>query len=137
MRAEAEPEQRLGGRAQLLEVALVVVAVAQAVEVQRLRPDCVHAVPGQLGDQGAGVLADLRVGRAQLGEVAVAEGVGGGAVRVFEAEPVVVAEDRPRVQLQAAPAGLRGGLGEGVAVADRGGRRMCIRDRKYAAPGSR
>ncbi len=125
VRAEADTEQGLGGRAQLLEVALVVVAVAQPVEVQRLGADRVHAVPGQLGDQGQRILADLRVRRAELGEVAVAEGVGRGAVRVGEAEPVVVAEHRPGVQLQAAPAGLVGGLGEGVVGAEGGGRHGC------------
>ncbi len=132
--AEADAEQGLGERAELLEVALVVVAVAQAVEVQRLGADRVHAVPGQLGDQRGRVLADLGVGRAQLGEVAVAEGVGGRAVGVLEAEPVVVAEDRPGVQLQAPAAGLLGGLGERVAVADRAGRR---RGESAAGPAGR
>ncbi len=120
--AEADPEQRLGDRAQLLEVALVVEAVPQAVEVQRLGADGVDAVAGVLGDQRGGVLADVGVGRAELGEVPVAEGVGGGAVGVLEAEPVVVQEDRPGVQLQPAPPGLRRRLGEGVAVAEGGGR---------------
>ncbi len=104
MLAEAEAEQVAGTRAELDEVALVVVAVLEPVIVERLGQDGRHLVAGDVRDERAHIRAHVRVCRAQVGRVEIAERVAGGAVRVLVGA-VGVQEDGPGVDAE--PAGGR------------------------------
>ena len=64
MLAEAEAEQVAGLRAELDEVALVVIAMLEPVVVQRLGEDGGDLVARNVSDERTHVGTDVRVGRA-------------------------------------------------------------------------
>jgi hypothetical protein len=117
MVAEAEPEQKAGEGVERDEIALVVVAVLEHVVVERFRDDRGDVVPRDVGDEGSCIGAGVRVCRAEVGRIGVAEGVAGHAVLKL-VQPVCVEEARPRA-LNAPPAAcgtsLRGRLPGGRA----------------------
>ena len=79
----------------------MVIAVLEAVVVQRLRQNGRDLVARDVRDERAHVGADVRVGRAQVGGVKVAEGVAGSTVGVLVGA-VGVEEHRPGVDGEAA-----------------------------------
>src|SRR3990170_8939401 len=99
MNAKAQTKQVGSYGPQLLKVALVVVAVREAVEVKRLREDRRDLIARDVRRERARVGSHFGIGRAQIGEVPVPERVLCGALGMREAEPVVVQEDRPCVYL--------------------------------------
>ena len=99
--AEAEAEQVARLRPELDQVPLVLVAVLGRVVVERLGEDRPDVVAAHVGHERARVRAHVGMRRAEVGRVAVAEGVDGDAVLVLVG-PVGVQEDRPRVDAHAA-----------------------------------
>src|SRR5215211_5792715 len=97
MITEAQPEQVAADGPGLIEVALVMIAVPEAVEVERLREDGRDLVAGDVRGERAGVRAHVGVRGAQIGQVAIPESVLRGALGVREAQPVVVQEYGPGV----------------------------------------
>ena len=96
MRAEAEAEQIPDLRSEWHEVSLVRVAVLERVVVQRFRADRRDAEPGDVRGERDRERAHVRMRRAEIGHVAVAERVLGRAVGMSSGEGTVVQEDRPR-----------------------------------------
>ncbi len=118
MLAEAESEQETGARAEVEEVALVVIAVLERVVVEGFGHDRLHPVARDVGAQGPHVRPHLRVGRAQLREAGIAEGR---SLRVLGppiAGPVAVEEHRPRVNRHSPAHGRVHEAGQHVFVTD-------------------
>ena len=90
------------------------VAVLEPQVVECLRADAGDAERRDVGGERAGVGAGIRVRGTELGHVAVAERVLGGALGVRRGERAVVEEDRPRSHGQPAPVGGGDDLGQHV-----------------------
>ena len=73
----------------------------ERVVVERLCDDRRHAQPRNFGPEHTGVCTNVRVRRAKLGDVRVAEGVLRRAVRMTLGERAVVEEHRPGMHAQA------------------------------------
>ncbi len=116
--AEAETEQVPGTCSELDEVALVVVAVLEPVEVQRLGEDRLDLVARDVGYEGPDVRADIGARRAEVGGVAIAERVLGRAVGVL-VRAVEVEEHRPSVDGEATLRRLPAGLAQDVLAGAR------------------
>ena len=114
MLAEAEAEQVAHARPERDEVALVRVAVLEAEVVQRLRADARDTERRDVGGERTRVGAGIRIRRTELGHVAVAERVLGGALGMRRGERAVVEEHRPRSDGQPAPVGGGDDLGQHV-----------------------
>src|ERR687894_579981 len=93
------------------------VAVREAVEVERLREDRGDLVAPDVRRERGRVRPHLGIGRTQIGEVPVPERVLCGAFGVYKAEPVVVQEDYPCVDLHSPFVGGRAKIAEGIARA--------------------
>src|SRR6185312_7214613 len=124
--AEAQAEQEPGDLAEVLQAALVVVAVGRALVVQGLGAQHRDRVAAQVPGHGEHVVADGRAGRAQAAGETVTEVVllypGGAVVQV-----IAVQQDGPGRDLDAERGGRPAGLGEDVPAsrgrADRGAQR--------------
>jgi len=102
MRAEAQAEQQPSRAAELHEVALVVRSMFEAVVVQRLGQYGGHASPRDVPRQRERIGANVRIGRAELGQAGIAEARLLGKARVAVLGPVDVQEDRPGLHVEAA-----------------------------------
>src|SRR3954454_785108 len=89
--------------------------------MERLRDDARHPEPRNFGPEYPCVGADVRVRRAELGEVGVAEGVLRRTVRVAFRERPVVEKDRPRMHAQAPRSCAGDELWEGIRRLAHGG----------------
>ena len=103
---EAQAEQEPVQWAQVYEVALVVVAVLQRVEMQRLDDHLVDFVAGDVACQGDGVADDLGVCRAHGVDHGVLEDVGDRDIGMRMAQVVVVPDRQPRTQAHRAARSL-------------------------------
>ncbi len=132
--AEAEPEQQPRRGTELDEVALVVGAVLERVVVQRLAEHGADAAGRDVSGERERVGADVRVGRAQLGQAGIAEAGLLGEARIAVLGPVDVQEDRPRLHGQVARTGGGDEVAEWI-----GGGRECARARldRVSAPARR
>ena len=110
------------------------VAVLEAQVVQCLRADAGHAELRDVGGERACVFAGIRIGGAELGHVAVAEGVLGRALGMRGGEGAVVEEHGPGADGQPAPAGGRDASGSTCAASLTGG---CSRAARSAGPGGK
>src|SRR3712207_1485481 len=116
MGAEAQTKQVGCYGPQLLEVAFVMIAVTEAVEVKRLRENRRDLVAGDVRCESARVCPHLRIRWAEIGEVAVSEGVLRGALGVRKPQPIVVQEDGPRVYAHLPVARSRAKVAERIAA---------------------
>ena len=114
MIAEAKPEQKAAEQSELDEVPLVMEPVLETVEVKRLRDDARHALARDIRAQRADIGARIRVGRTEIGEVRVPEGVAARAVGICCAKRVVVQEHGPRTHAQGAGGRLAAEVGERI-----------------------
>ena len=135
MLAEAEAEQVARARPERDEVALVRVAVLEAQVVQCFRADAGDTERRDVGGERPRVLAGIGVGGAELGHVAVAERVLGGALGVGRGERAVVEEDRPRAHGE--PALARGGDDLGQHAAPPRSRAAAAARARRAGPGGK
>src|SRR5918993_3584387 len=92
MLTETHSEQVDADGPELLEIAFVMIAVPEPVEVERLREDGRDIVAGDVGGERASVHPHVGVRWAQVGQVAISECVLGGALGVRKTQPVVVQE---------------------------------------------
>src|SRR5215203_3566692 len=97
MVAETQPEQVDADGPEFLEVAFVMVAVLESVEVEGLREDGRDPVAGDVRGERARVHPHLGVRGAQVGRVAISESVLRGALGVRETQSIVVQEYGPGV----------------------------------------
>src|ERR671915_1526630 len=114
MFAEAQPEQIEADSPEFLEIAFVMIAVPETVEVERLREDCRDIVAGDVRGERARVHPHVGVRWAQVGQVAISESVLRGALRVREAQSIVVQEYSPGVDTHSPVAGSLAQLAERV-----------------------
>ena len=114
MFAEAQPEQIEADSPEFLEIAFVMIAVPEAVEVERLREDGRDVVAGDVRGERARVRPHAGVRWAQVGQVTISESVLRGALWVREAQSVAMQEYGPGVYMHSPLAGGLAQLAERV-----------------------
>src|SRR5215210_2595224 len=90
------------------------IAVFEAVKVERLREDGRYSVAGDVRGERTHVQSHLGVRGAKVGQVAIPESVLRGALGARKAQPVVVQEHSPRVYAHPPLTGGLAQLAEGV-----------------------
>src|SRR4051794_2786030 len=115
--AEAQREQEGRQRCDLDERALVVIPVRERQEVERLQQDRVDTARRDIRDERLRIRANIRVRRAQLRQVGVAERV---AVGEFLDRPATINVEKnyPRIRVHPAASGNVDELGNEIAVTD-------------------
>src|SRR5215210_4105048 len=94
------------------------IAVFEAVKVERLREDGRYSVAGDVRGERTHVQSHLGVRGAKVGQVAIPESVLRGALGARKAQPVVVQEHSPRVYAHPPLTGGLAQLAEGVSRTD-------------------
>jgi hypothetical protein len=113
---EAAPEQKSGDGVERDEIALVVVAVLETVIVEGFGKDRLHLITRDIGGDSPHVGPGIRIRRAELALVEIAERILGRAGGVL-AGAVGVEEDGPGIDRQATGCRRPARLAENIALA--------------------